>query len=429
MEYLPGRSTFLLLLLISLSSPIIPQTTSLEVRLDPIVEAQELAAVEEPLDLDTFIRAAFVFSGVSGGQLPGAEAEIRVHLAALRQQLAGVSDPRERAEAALAFMHETVLKRYDERQTRLDILLSRGSYNCVSSGVLYAILLKALQLKVWGVRTSDHAFCRVQAGNQAFDVETTSPYGFDPGTRKEFTDSFGQVTGYSYIPPSNYRDRRDIGEEELLGLILFNRTAFSSERRDYAQAVPPAVDAYALLQDEESHERMITALLNLASWYGMNSRFEQALAFLDRTALRYGDARLDALRGDLIHNWALSLVQKGEFVEAEELLDLQFEVGRMAEQEWRELIVYLYQLRAQSSAGGDFSEAARLIQEGISKVGSDRSLTKSYEVYIHNSVVTLVRAERYQDALSVLEEALSQVPTSKTLQNDKSMVLKAAGQR
>jgi Flp pilus assembly protein TadD len=70
-----------------------------------------------------------------------------------------------------------------------------------------------------------------------------------------------------------------------------------------------------------------------------------------------------------------------------------------------------------------------LIEEGISKVGSDQSLTKSYEVYIHNSVVTLVRAERYQDALSVLEEALSQVPTSKVLQNDKSMVLKAAGQQ
>lgn len=429
MEHLPGRAAFLFLLLMSLSSLIIAQTTSAAARLDPIVEAGQLAAIEEPFDLDIFIRAAFVFSGVSRGELAKAGAEIRVHLAALRQELAGIADPRERAEAALAFMHETILKRYDERQTRLDVLLSRGSYNCVSSGILYAIFLKALELKVWGVRTADHAFCRVQAGDKAFDVETTSPFGFDPGTRKEFTDNFGQVTGYSYVPPSNYRDRRDIGEGELLGLILFNRTAFSSERRHYAQAVPPAVDAYALLQDSESHERMITALLNLASWYGMNRRFEEALTFLDQAALRYGEDRLDALRGDLIHNWALSLVQRGEFVEAEELLDLQLEGGCMAEQEWRELTVYLYQLRAQSSASGDFSEAARLIQEGINKVGSDQSLIKSYEVYIHNSVVTLVRAERYQDALSVLEEALSQVPTSRVLQNDKSMILKTAGKQ
>ena len=101
----------------------------------------------------------------------------------------------------------------------------------------------------------------------------------------------------------------------------------------------------------------------------------------------------------------------------------------MAEQQWKELIVYLYQLRAQSSAHGDFYEAARLIQEGMDKVGTDQGLMKSYEVYIHNAVVTLVRAERYQDALSVLEEALSQVPTSSVLQNDKSMVLKTAGQQ
>jgi hypothetical protein len=413
----------------SVSSLTIAQTISVDVRLDPIIEAQELTAVEEPLDLDTFIRAAYVFSGVSREELSVAEAEIQVHLVALRQALAGISVPRERAEAALAFMHETVLKRYDERQTRLDVLLSRGSYNCVSSGVLYAIFLKALGLKVWGVRTADHAFCRVQAGDKAFDVETTSPYGFDPGSRKEFTDNFGQVTGYSYVPPSNYRDRRDIGEGELLGLILFNRTAFSSERRDYVQAVPPAVDANALLQDAEAHERMITALLNLASWYGMNGRFEEALSFLDRVAVRYDNNRLDALAGDLIHNWVLILVQKGEFIEAGELLDLQLDGGRMAEQEWRELTVYLYQLRAQSSAHGDFSEAARLIKEGINKVGSDQSLMKSYEVYIHNSVVTLVRAERYQDALSVLEEALSQVPTSRVLRDDKLMVLKSAGQQ
>ncbi|NIM05099.1 MAG: hypothetical protein GTN65_05665, partial [Armatimonadetes bacterium] len=87
-------------------------------------------------------------------------------------------DPRERAEAALAFMHRKLLKRYDERQTGIHVLLAQGSYNCVSSGVVYAVLLKALGLKVWGVRTSDHAFCRVQAGEQAFDVETTSPFGF-----------------------------------------------------------------------------------------------------------------------------------------------------------------------------------------------------------------------------------------------------------
>jgi hypothetical protein len=420
------RAVLLLLILASIVPPAVSQSAVNTGRLDPIAAARQLSDEQEPLALETFIRSAFVFSGVPDERLAESRARVRTHITELRGQLREVTDPREQAEAALAYMHEGLLKRYDERQTGVDVLLERGSYNCVSSGVVYAILLKALGLRVWGVRTSDHAFCRVQAGEQAFDVETTSPFGFDPGTRKEFTDDFGTVTGYSYVPPSNYRDRRDIGEKQLLGLILFNRTAFASERREYLAAVPPAVDAYALLQDEESRERLITSLLNLASWYGMSGRFEEALEFLGRAAGRYGDDRLDALQEDLTHNWVLSLIQKGEYAAAGQLLDSQRADSRLAEGEWRELTVYLYQVRAQKTAPGDYREAARLILEGLNKVGSDQGLAKSYEVYIHNSVVTLARKERYEEALAVLEEALLQLPNSDVLLEDRSMVLQAS---
>jgi hypothetical protein len=421
------RGTLLFLLLIAISLPASSQ--SLTVRIDPSAEVEQLSVVEEPLALETFIRSALIFSGVSGEQLRPLEAKIRAHIADLRGRLNEVTDPRERAESALAYMHETLLRRYDERQTGLDVLLERGGYNCVSSGVLYVILLKSLDLPVWGVRTADHAFCRVKAGDRAFDVETTSPFGFDPGTRREFTDNFGQITGYSYVPPSNYRDRRDIGEKELLGLILYNRTAFASERRDYLGAVPPAVDAYALLDNAESRERMITSLLNLASWQGMSGRFSDALEFLDRAVRRYGDDRLDALQGDLIHNWILSLIQKGDYSAAEQSIDSQYSRGRIAEVEWRELTVYLYQVRAQKQAPGDYRGAARLILDGLNKLGSDQSLAKSYEVYIHNSIVTLARNARYEEALAVLEEALLHLPESVVLLKDRSMVLEATSRQ
>jgi tetratricopeptide (TPR) repeat protein len=421
------RGMLLLLVLMSLSLPVASQSAT--VRIDPIPEVRELTRIDEPLELETFIHSALIFSGVSGQQLAGLQARIQTHIGQLRDRLREEMDPRQRAEGVLAYMHEELLRRYDERQTGVDVLLERGSYNCVSSGVVYAILIKALGLRVWGVRTSDHAFCRVQAGAQAYDVETTSPFGFDPGTRKEFTDNFGRVTGYSYVPPSNYRDRRDIGEKELLGLILFNRTAFASERRDYPAAVPPAVDAYALLADEGSHERLITSLLNLASWYGMSARFADALEFLELAAQRYASDRLDTLREDLTHNWVLSLVQKGSYAEAEGLLDSEREEGFLADSEWKELTVYLYQVRAQKSAPGDYGEAARLILEGLNKVGSDQGLARSYEVYIHNSVVTLARNEHYEQALAVLEEALMQLPASGVLLKDRSMVLEAAAGR
>jgi hypothetical protein len=131
----------------------------------------------------------------------------------------------------------------------------------------------------------------------------------------------------------------------------------------------------------------------------------------------------------LTHNWVLSLIQKDNFPEAEQLLDTQRSSGGLKESAWKELTVYIYQLRAQKSAHGDYGEAARMILEGLNKVGSDQGLAKSYEVYTHNSVVTLVRDELYEEALAVLEEALLQLPTSSVLLEDRSMVLEASTRR
>lgn len=419
----------LFLFLSSLSAPLVLQGAPAELRLDPDPLAGELALREEPLDPEVFTRAAFIFSGVPEQQLAGAQRQMSARVEQLRLELDGISDPGEQAQAALEFMHEKLLRSYDERQTSVDVLLDRGSYNCVSSAVVYAILLKSVNLPVWGVRTSDHTFCRVRAGQKAFDVETTSPFGFDPGTRKEFFDDFGRITGFSYVPPSSYGDRRDIGDRELLALILFNRTAFATERRDYPGAVAPALDAYALLDDRESYERLITSLLNLASWHGMNGHFGDALEFLVRADERFGDPRLAALRSDLVHNWVLSLIGKRGYAEAQQLLDEQVAGAGLAREEWRELTVYLYQVRARESAPGDYGEAARLILEGLAKVGADRGLSESYEVYVHNAVVNLVRSRRYEEALSMLEEALLELPASSVFGKDRSMVLEAAGRQ
>jgi len=427
MKYTRFTALIALVLTALVSSFAEAEEVSQQVRTEPLEIVQSLTSEGQSLDLETFIGAAFIFSGAEEAQVASARAKLAALLDEARRKLPDGMDPRERAEQALTLMHEELLVRYDERQTRLDVLLERGAYNCVSSGVLYAILVKALGLEVWGVRTVDHAFCRVQAGREAFDVETTSPFGFDPGTRKSFKDSFGKVTGYSYVPPSNYRDRRDIGERELLGLILFNRTAFSSDRKQYEQAVPPAVDAFALLEDEESYDRMITAFHNLASWYGMGRDFQAALNFLSRVAARYQEPRLDSLRGDLLHNWVLNLVQKGKLDQAEALLDARLADGELSAEEWKSLTVYLYQLRAQRLARTDFSEAVRIIEQGLEKVGSDRGLDKSYEVYVHNTVVTLVRAGRYQDALSILEQALERAPKSAVLLEDRKMIVKQTG--
>ncbi|MBN1835091.1 MAG: hypothetical protein JW820_04515, partial [Spirochaetales bacterium] len=336
--------------------------------------------------------------------------------------------PRDQAEALLGFLHERVLVRYDERQTGIDVLLDTGAYNCVSSGVLYALAAKRLGLRVWGVRAEDHAFCRVEAGDDGFDVETTSPFGFDPGTRKEFTDSFGKVTGFTYVPPSGSHRRVEVGERALLGLILFNRAAFATDRRAYAEAIPPAVDAHGLLGDRESFDRMVVSFLNLGSWYGLNREFARGVDFLTDMGSAYPEPRLSSLREDLLHNWVLHLVEQREFEAAEALLDGRRSDGEVEEGQWRSLMVYLYQIKAQEAARTNFAVAAGLIEEGLGKTGPDGALERSFEVYAHNEVVSLVRAKRLEDALVVVERALGVVPQSALLRKDHSLVTGQLGQ-
>jgi tetratricopeptide (TPR) repeat protein len=160
-------------------------------------------------------------------------------------------DLRERGEFVLSFMFEKFLKTYAEQQTKLDEILISGRYNCVSSAVLYTILGTAVGLDVRGVMTRDHAFVTVTTGSEAIDVETTNPFGFDPGSRREFHDRFGQLTGFAYVPARNYRDRVFISQLELVSLILSNRIAELESRGRYSEAVPLAVDRAILLSQRK----------------------------------------------------------------------------------------------------------------------------------------------------------------------------------
>jgi hypothetical protein len=193
-----------------------------EVRLSPQDEIAQIGPMAEPLDLNLIIRASLIASGIEGPGLDSYAMEINELLDSAPPATGNVAVD---GEMLLQWMHEEILSRYVEQQTSLDILLDRGTYNCVSSAVLYLILTRSRDIPVHGVLTTDHAFCRIPAsgGSEGIDVETTTAYGFDPGVRRDAVDSFTGRTGFSYVPPGNYRMRSRIGEKELISLIYQNR--------------------------------------------------------------------------------------------------------------------------------------------------------------------------------------------------------------
>jgi hypothetical protein len=266
----------------------------------------------------------------------------------------------------------------------------------------------------------------VEVDGALIDVETTNPYGFNPGTKKEFKDVFGKVTGYSYVPPSNYSDRRPIGEKELLSLILSNRVSGLTDRSAFREALPVASSAHALVRSRESLLALLSASSNYAAWLGSRGDFERARAFVDGVEAAYGaDRGLDDRRLQLFHNQVISLIEGGSLEEARRLLGQRDSETPLDAGDWMELSEYLVQREAELAASSrGYPAAAELIADALGRLGRQQELLMAYEAYVHNQFATLYNARRFGEARSVILSGLSVYAESRVLRQDKGIVEK-----
>lgn len=159
----------------------------------------------------------------------------------------------EKAQKILSIMYENLLVQYREKQTRLDVMFQNGTYNCVSSSLLYMALAKSAGLSVVGVKTPSHAFCSVFIDGEKIDVETTNPLGFNPG-RTQILEKNGNSTRYAVIPKKNYSNRRDVSIKTFISLVGANLTSFYVEKNDYKNAVPMGATVLCFRNGENEFE-------------------------------------------------------------------------------------------------------------------------------------------------------------------------------
>ncbi len=289
-------------------------------RPDPGIAA--LASLPEPLSVDNMLLAAFIASGVPGEQCAPLVKKVHKLLESAPKKS---KDPEKLSEELLVWMHENLLKNYSLHQTRLDVLLEKGGYNCVSSAVMYSILLKSRNIPVYGVQTFDHAFCRVpleSRGDGGVDVETTTHFGFDPGRRKKAADAFTGRTGFAYTAPGNYRERQKLGDKELVSLIYQNRLASLQRQRNWLKAVELARDRWALSGTEASRNDFRESLHNYAAAMNKSSRRIEALRFLNAAHGELGkDHGLEETASALLGNEITALTRQRKFNEAMALLE------------------------------------------------------------------------------------------------------------
>jgi len=311
---------------------------------------------------------------------------------------------KERGDYILLYVHQKFLRAYSLNQTRLDRVLKTGQFNCVSSGVLYSILARGCDLQTGAVAVKDHAFVTVRSGDETIDVETTNPYGFDPGNKREFQDQFGKVTGFVYTPPKNYRGRTSLNPLELVSLIFINRISSLESKKRYAEAVPLAVNRMALLS---------------GSWNAASSAFfpsgPQAAQEVISNEIT---GRINGIRTIPQADETLAWIDQAE------------EKGLLSDARGRELRTGALNNKAVLLSREKGEAAAISFLEGaLARYGRDRPLEAQLQIFrnnriarLHNTFAAAFNQRNYEEALRLAASALEEYPGNRQFLSDQALV-------
>ncbi|MBQ7159354.1 MAG: hypothetical protein IJS09_08050 [Treponema sp.] len=386
-------------------------------------------------------------------------------------------DEMEKGEKILSLMYERVLTQYSVNQTRVDEMFLKGTYNCVSSSVLYFALARAVGLQVAGQETPEHAFCSLYIGGKKIDVETTNPGGFNPGVKK-IVEQTERSTRYFMVPKKYYSGRKEISERKFVSLVGRNMVSMMNDRNDYATGVPLsaarivfvgnafAKDAAAVREDFD------TLCGNYAVELDQKRKeSEKALDWLDAVYARWGSsAELQKKYNTIAYNCAVNYVNAGDYENARRaftahkdnltqknasaidvmifsawvedevkklepedavsFLHEQYKLPVAKEKSVASRLVVLeeyawYQILKPFFDSGKYLLAADIADEGLYYVPSSKNLQKiktqclqNYAVDVHNKFADLANAGRYEEAMQVVQKGLINVPTNSLLKND-----------
>ncbi len=457
---IPAVWIFLLLAAVSVYS----KTADPAVRTAPLAFWKEASGWTTPFETGRFITASLAASGLSGAGLKTYEMKYSSLVHTFNKTelpyLLKLSKE-QRGDKLLVWMHKQLLKQYSLEQTFMNVLIDRGTFNCVSSSILYLILAREADLTTRGVETKDHVFCKVNTGKGWIDVETTSPFGFNPGVKKEFVNDFKQ-TGFTYVPPGNYAYRKVLNDKEVTALILQNRMALLQKHNRHAETAGLAVDRWTLTGDSNHFTEMNNAFRNWAAVLNDKKDYSGALHFLIKVSKTYNLQQENRkLVYGLAYNNLIMFLNQKDFTRAETFLaaeknnlpaeDLDklekialrrslssggsipqvqkaYESGMLTQKEWADYMVYLYQKKAAETADSRGYFPAWIFLTGLpdnikSLPGMKKITAVMYHNWtagIHNTFVEAVRKKDFLSAEKILKEGLIKDPENTVFREDRT---------
>lgn len=287
---------------------------------DDAVEARLLAdAADGCLDRCGLFEAALIAGGVRDqAQLEGYQARFVAWRETLAESTAGLK-PRDAARAVLAFMHREILVGgYDVECTDLARTLDRGTFNCVSSAVLFNCLADALCLRTAAVESPGHACSLLLADGESVEVQTTCPDWFDCLNDPErCREIIARVTahGESAEPP------RRMDNAGLIAVIYYNRGVDLLAARRLEEGALANLKALRLDGGNLAARRnLLAALNNWAVQASSDERYAQSMRLLDAgLAFDSSYANFRTNYAVIANRWGESLARQHRYQEVQAL--------------------------------------------------------------------------------------------------------------
>jgi tetratricopeptide (TPR) repeat protein len=267
-------------------------------------------------DVDV-LTAALVASGVPDARVPAVRARVAAALDLARAAARGGATDQERGDRLLRALHGTVLRRYAETQSRVDVAVDTGEFNCLSSAVLFVVAADGLLPRPRGMISRTHAFARVDVAGRVADVETTTAEGFGVDREKLVTPAYlkrlGVGDGMSDAErAADLKNPEEVGAPGLVAGLYSNRGVLLVREGDLEGAAI-AFDRATRLSRGAQQARVAewrAALLNNATQGLLDAgRLDDARALL---ALALSGVLEGDTRAALLRNTASVAVAQGE---------------------------------------------------------------------------------------------------------------------
>ena len=351
---------------------------------------------------------------------------------AARRATEKATDPMARSQALLDWLHrEVLIGGYSEQQTDLSVLITQGTFNCVSSAVMFGLLAKRLEIDVRGIEVPDHAYAIVYDGTRHADVETTSARGFDPSRNRAAMKAFTQRTGFVYIPDAKASKRRETSMLGLVALIYYNHGVEHSRAGRHEQALLAYYRALSLDSGLASAiKNSLVALNRWAQSEADNGDYERAIALLgtgltlapkDR-ALRHNrrviwQRRITATSQDGSPEQVLAVVKAAHLNDPDAGFDRQ------------QAAFYIQRGRVIADAG-QWAEAIAVTAPAVGQINdaSLRSLQRFQASVFSRWLIEAIDARQWDDALKAAVQAKSFLPKDNRLRGNAAYLLQEWGE-